>query len=313
MSQSQDLLDNVRPYLQIAMKQINTLPLFTLGVTAAMFLFWFLSFVSSIATAFALKPSDLGNFELSRLTTYPLVHSSSMQFIISIAAFVPLCSRFERQYGTLRSLAMFLGPFESVPGLIYCFLDGFVLRQDGIISGCSVFVFVLLSIEAARYTSGSGSNRNVVVAGKEIPVVAAPFLILILTTIFLPGGSFICHGAAIGVGSLFASGRVDFLLLPLKIVNFVEVKADRLIVLVPHYITAEAASTSFTPLPVSEPGGFRATFNQSSNTLSPDTSTNANANLPRAASPNPLLRAESTRPSANRQASSVWPASQRED
>lgn len=284
MSQSQDLLDNVLPYIQVASQRAKKLPFFTLGITAAMILFFFLSFVSSIYTGFSLRPSDIPKFELSRLTTYPLVHSSFLHILFNLAAFVPLCSRFERRFGTLRSVAMFLGPFESVPGLLYCAIDAALLR-DTAIAGCSVFVFVMLAIEATQY------QGKLVFGGRQIPAYAAPIVPLIVATILLPGSSFIVHCTAIAAGLVFGSGRVDFLLLPLKVVNFVESRAANLFERIPMWVTAESSTSAMRSLPtVESPSSSTSTLTRvSSNSIS------------------------QSKPPTIRQVSSKWPAGQREE
>jgi len=52
-----------------------------------------------------------------RLTTYPFVHKGFFHMFFNLLALVPLLERFESEYGTLISLAMFTGrtPFAS-PG-----------------------------------------------------------------------------------------------------------------------------------------------------------------------------------------------------
>lgn len=315
MSQPQDLFENARPYLQSALKGTRDLPLFTLGITAAMSLFFLLSLVTPILSNFSLKPSDIPNFELSRLTTYPLIHASMLQFIISVGTFVPLCSRFEKKYGTLRSLAMFLGPFESVPGLLYCLVDGVFLRQDSAIVGCSGFVFTMISIEALQYRSKS--SEVFIFAGRRVPVYTVPFFGLALTTLLLPNSSLLLHLAAIGMGFVFGSGRVDFLLLPLRVVNFIETRADVIFSKVPNYITAERATKDFPTLPTDEPSGYSRTSaglpeNAEGIPLQRISSTNTTTAAQAAASA-PNLSPNNARPSVVRQTSSKWTSSQRED
>lgn len=302
MSQSQDLLDHVLPYAQKLVQRTKVLPLFTLGISASMIVFYLLTIVTSIYAGFSLKPSDLRNFELSRLTTYPLIHSSFVQIVLSMAAFVPLCSRFETKFGTARSLAMFLGPFESVPGLLYCFIDGVVLRRDGAVAGCFGFALTMLSIEATQYATTGGMKQSFTLAGKNIPPQALPFMVLVAARIVIPGSSILLHLAAIAIGFIFGSGRVDFLLLPLKIVNFVEGHAKPIIDHIPNYITAEAASTSFTPLPTTEPGGYRRVS---------DNSANLSVNMDELSRTRTV--SNPTKPTLGRQVSTSWTASQRED
>ncbi|CCG84202.1 protein of unknown function [Taphrina deformans PYCC 5710] len=303
MSQSADLLDNVLPYAEVAFQRIKKLSLFTLGISLCMTVFFFMSQVTKIVDTFSLKPSDLPKFEMSRLTTYPLVHYSFLQYFLSLAAFIPLCERFERKYGSLRSLAMFLGPFESVPGLLYCLVNGVFLRHDTAIVGCSGFVFTMVAIECTQYAAKR--NGKVVLGGRQLPAIALPFLLLAATTLFLPGSSISLHCASIAIGFIFGSGRVDFLLLPLKVVNFVESRVAPLVKSrLPMYVTAEDALQADEPaLPTSESPSQRTSSEQH--------------DMLRPVTPIPLTRKESnttSRPVAGtRQVSSKWQTGQRQD
>lgn len=302
MSQSTDLLDNVMPYAEFALQRAKKLSLFTIGISISMTIFFLMSSVTKIVDNFSLKPSDLPKFEMSRLTTYPLVHYSFLQYLLSLAAFIPLCERFERKYGTLRSLAMFLGPFESVPGLLYCLVNGVFLRHDTAIVGCSGFVFTMVAIESSQYAAKK--NVNVIFAGRQVPVISLPFFLLVATTILLPGSSVSLHCASIAIGIVFGSGRVDFLLLPLKVVNFVESRVANVIKSrLPMYVTAEdALKADDLVLPISETPSQRGT-SEAHDTLSP-------------VSAIPLSRKDSNttgRPAGTRQISMKWQSGQRED
>lgn len=237
MSQSTDLLERARPFVDDAVVRARRLPLFTLGIGAAMVFFFLAGIAFDIVGAFSLRPSNLWAFELSRLTTYPLAHVGLLHILLNMAAFVPLCGRFEQRHGTLRTLAMFLGPFESVPGILYCLLDGPILRHDTSIVGCSGWVFTLLAIESTL-----SPDKHVVIAGRRIPSWSVPLILTLAATLLLPGSSLLGHLCALGTGHVFGSGRVDFLLLPLGVCNFVERRIPLAVSsYVPQYVTAEQA------------------------------------------------------------------------
>jgi membrane associated rhomboid family serine protease len=44
-----------------------------------------------------------------RLSTYPLIHQNVIHAILNILALTPLMERFESEYGTLTTLALFFG------------------------------------------------------------------------------------------------------------------------------------------------------------------------------------------------------------
>ena len=249
-----DLLDRARPFVSDGVNHARHLPLFTLGVGVAMAVFAVAGLVLPIADWFSLRPSNLWAFQLSRLTTYPLAHVGLLHFLLNAAAFVPLCARFERRHGTLRTLAMFLGPFESVPGLLYCVVDGGILRQDTAIVGCSGWVFTLLAVE-------SMGSEHVVVAGQRVPAWGVPLALVVAAALVLPGTSLLGHLCALATGYVFGSGRVDFLLLPLAICNFVERRIPIAVTqYVPQYITAEhAINSTQDDIEVQRPRPSRAT------------------------------------------------------
>ncbi|ORY77728.1 hypothetical protein BCR37DRAFT_400447 [Protomyces lactucae-debilis] len=235
-----DVLEKARPYMDIALKRAKKLPLFTQAITAVMVLFFLLSFVSGINDAFMLYPSAIiPDWELSRLTTYPLVHLSFLHLLLNVIAFVPLAARFELRFGTLRTLAMLLGPFESVPGLLYCFFEGTILRSEPGLAGASGFVFTLLAIE-----SMVSRQESWTIAGRSIPAWTAPIVALFVSLLLLPGSSFLGHLFAMATGYVFGSGHVDFLLLPSWVVDFVEHRGKFLFDKLPNYVTAERAAES---------------------------------------------------------------------
>lgn len=274
-------MERAQPYISKAVSKVKTLPLFTIAISVVIIFFYLLSFISGIVEAFWLRPSSLWNLELSRLTTYPLVHFSFLHIALNLTAFIPLCAKFEKQYGTLRSIAMFLGPFESFPGILYSIIDGGILRMDTAIAGSSGYVFTLMTIESMIL--GRGRSGAIIFAGRQIPYWSLPLILLALSTIFLPGSSFLGHCCAIAVGALFGTGRVDFLLLPQEIVKWLERKGHMVVALLPGYVTAEEAGSNNPELPTTESiGGFSGPgYRVGSTGMSPDGS-----HTPFLASPN---------------------------
>ena len=47
--------------------------------------------------------------EAYRMNTFPLIHLNFMHALLNVLALTPLLERFESEYGTLTSLAMFFG------------------------------------------------------------------------------------------------------------------------------------------------------------------------------------------------------------
>ena len=55
--------------------------------------------------------------------------------LVDVVCLVPLMERFEKEWGTLVSLAMFLGPLATIPAGLYMFLDMVVFRQNTPVMG----------------------------------------------------------------------------------------------------------------------------------------------------------------------------------
>jgi membrane associated rhomboid family serine protease len=85
-----------------------------------------------------------------RLNLFPLMHLGFFHLFFNIIALAPLLERFESEFGTLVTLALFTGPFGTLPGGIYTLLEKFILRSNTTVMGASVWVFLLLSSEAMK-------------------------------------------------------------------------------------------------------------------------------------------------------------------
>lgn len=127
--------------LQRSVAYINRLPLFTRLIVVAIVAFEVLAVAVrswwDVRAWGALAPDELGlasrtccvdwggcSRETERLTlggcavyrtnTYPLVHSSVFHLVVNLLAVVPMLDMFEREYGTLTTLALFLGRESAV-------------------------------------------------------------------------------------------------------------------------------------------------------------------------------------------------------
>jgi glycosylphosphatidylinositol transamidase len=54
-----------------------------------------------------------------RTNTYPLLHINVFHLVINFLGLVPLLERFEKEHGSLASVALFFGPLSTVPALMY--------------------------------------------------------------------------------------------------------------------------------------------------------------------------------------------------
>lgn len=87
------------------------LPLFTRGVILAILFFWILELqtVWSVIQWGALIPQEIGLGTMYRLNTFPLIHMGFWHMLADTICLVPLLERFEAEWGTLNSVALFLG------------------------------------------------------------------------------------------------------------------------------------------------------------------------------------------------------------
>jgi GPI-anchor transamidase subunit GAA1 len=100
----------------------------------------------------SLKPSAIGLFSggMYRLNTYIFIHRGFWHMLINLLAYVPLMERFEKEWGTLTTLALWLGPLATIPGGVYLGVEYGLLGWDGAVCGASVVVFLLVASEAAK-------------------------------------------------------------------------------------------------------------------------------------------------------------------
>lgn len=98
----------------------------------------------------ALVPLEVGFGSMYRLNTYPLVHMGLIHMLMDTICLVPLLERFESEWGTLNCLALWLGPLSTIPAGMYVVIERFVLGRNTAVLGSSVWVFVLLGIEAVK-------------------------------------------------------------------------------------------------------------------------------------------------------------------
>lgn len=135
------------------------LPLFTRLTILIILVLYIISLQSawSVVAWGALKPSVIGIFTggMYRLNTYPFVHRGFWHMLFNLLALVPLFERFEKESGTLTSAALWLGPLATLPGGMYIGIERGIFGGDAQVVGASVWVFLLLAVEAVRSSRGN--------------------------------------------------------------------------------------------------------------------------------------------------------------
>ncbi|KAL5113616.1 putative rhomboid protease [Pleosporales sp. CAS-2024a] len=182
-----------------------------------------------------LEPAKMDLTQMHRLNLFPLLHLNFFHLMFNIAAVTPLLERFESEFGTLVTLALFTGPFGTMPGGIYTLLEKFVLRSNTIVMGASIWFFLLLSAEVMKTHK---TNPSFNVGPYKIPTWSTPLILVVVTSMIVPNVSLIGHLCGAGIGYLWASGYIKFLVPHEKILRWVETKLN-LLGRLPHYVSVD--------------------------------------------------------------------------
>ncbi|KAF2752218.1 rhomboid protein 2 [Sporormia fimetaria CBS 119925] len=212
------------------------LPIFTRCALLIMVALWAATIpLPWLRDATSLDPDKVNLSSLHRLNTFPIMHLNFIHMIFNVVAFAPLLERFESEFGTLVCLALFTGPFGLLPGLGYLLLEKVILRGNNAVMGASVWVFMLLASEALK---AHKANPNFNIGPKRIPTWTTPLILVAITSMLVPNVSLIGHLCGAGVGYLWGSGYIKFIVPPEKVLRFFESKLN-LLGRVPHYVSVD--------------------------------------------------------------------------
>ncbi|KAF2869023.1 hypothetical protein BDV95DRAFT_109902 [Massariosphaeria phaeospora] len=215
---------------------ILRLPLCTRLLLAAMVGLWIAAIPFPWLREWArLDPDKMDFTQMHRLNLFPIMHLNFLHLIFNMLAVTPLIERFEAEYGTLVTLALFTGPFGTLPGGIYVLLEKFVLRTNTSVMGASIWVFLLLASEAMKT---SKTNPNFSIGPYKIPTWTTPLILVLLTSFVVPNVSLVGHLCGAGIGYLWASGYIKFLVPHEKILRWLETKLN-LLGRLPHYVSVD--------------------------------------------------------------------------
>ncbi|CAP49272.1 uncharacterized protein PODANS_5_5980 [Podospora anserina S mat+] len=213
------------------------LPLFTRVVIIAIVGFWLagLQSIVDIQQWGALIPDEMGLATLYRMNTFPFIHLNIFHAVMNILALTPLMERFEAEYGTLNCLALFFGPLTTIPAFLYIGLEKFVFGNNVAVMGASMWVFLLLGVEAVKTYK---VNPNFVIGTYSIPTWTTPIGVLFAMAVLVPSSSFWGHAAGLVIGYGAGLGYVKFLAPPEKILRWIEGKLN-LLGRLPHYVSID--------------------------------------------------------------------------
>ncbi|ROW01800.1 hypothetical protein VPNG_07816 [Cytospora leucostoma] len=167
----------------------------------------------------ALVPDEVGFATLYRTNTYPFVHLNFFHMIINVIAVTPFLERFESEFGTLTSLALFFGPFSTLPAALYMLFEKAILRSNNGVMGASVWFFLLLGAEAIRTYR---TNPHFTIATYNIPTWITPLLLAFVISALVPSTSLLGHLCGLIVGYASGLGYLKFLSPPEKALRWIE-------------------------------------------------------------------------------------------
>ncbi|MCJ1378053.1 putative rhomboid protease [Xylographa soralifera] len=228
------------------------LPLFTRATLLAILVFWILELQSTwnVVRWGGLVPNEVGFGTMYRLNTYPLIHVNFLHALFNALALTPLMERFEAENGTLVTLAMFFGPLSTLPAALYLLVERGILRSNTAVQGASVWVFVLLGVEAMK---AYRANPYFSISTVQIPTWTTPLFILVCVTALVPYTSLLGHFCALGVGYIYGLGYLKILAPPEKILRWIEGKLN-LLGRLPHYVSVDQKTFGrYGVLPTSTP------------------------------------------------------------
>jgi membrane associated rhomboid family serine protease len=220
-----------------ARSYVLRLPLLTRCFAAAIVLFWIagLQGLFDVRAWGDLDPKEVGFGTLYRLNTFPFVHLNLFHAFFNILALTPLLERFEMQNGTLTSLALFLGPFGTIPAVLYLFVEKYIFWGSTAIMGASIWVFLLLGVEAIQTFR---ANPKFNIGSYFIPTWTTPLMLLLVVEALMPSSSFLGHICGLVVGYAWGLGYIRFLAPPDKILRWIEGKLG-LLERLPRYVSVD--------------------------------------------------------------------------
>ncbi|KAI1340667.1 hypothetical protein F5Y15DRAFT_379540 [Xylariaceae sp. FL0016] len=231
-------MPNVQSFSTLrARSYVVRLPLFTRAIIVIIVASWLASLQSmwNLKTWGALIPNEIGITTMYRINTFPLIHLNFFHAFVNILAITPLLERFETEFGTLTSLALFFGPLTTIPAFAYVFLERFIFMMNTAVMGASIWVFLLLGMEAVRTYK---TNPYLTIATYNIPTWTTPLAMVLVIEALMPSTSFFGHLCGVGTGYLFGLGYLKFIAPPEKALRWVEGRLN-LLGRLPHYVSVD--------------------------------------------------------------------------
>lgn len=114
-------------------------------------------------------------------------------------------------------------------------LERYVFFSNSAAVGASVWVFLLLSVEAIKTYR---QNPHLTIGGYPIPTWTTPLFLMFIIHFLVPATSLLGHLCGAAVGYLWGLGYIKFLAPSEKILRWVEGKLN-LLGRLPHYVSVD--------------------------------------------------------------------------
>uniref|UniRef100_A0A3P9A2C3 Peptidase S54 rhomboid domain-containing protein n=1 Tax=Esox lucius TaxID=8010 RepID=A0A3P9A2C3_ESOLU len=151
---------------------------------------------------FSLGTTTFGSGDVHKLITYSFHHRTVTQLLLSIGVLVPLCGGIEKSLGTVRFLLIFLLLSIST-GVLYTTL-GLLLfgtSAQNLVEGLVPVSLSVMSMATVHSRMVKGF-----LFGVSVPMLALPWLFLLIVTILVPNTVFLCNVVAIIAGGVYGKG-----------------------------------------------------------------------------------------------------------
>lgn len=150
---------------------------------------------------FGLEPTDVASLHVYKLLTYTLFHADLPSLLCNIAILWYFGSGLEKSVGTVKYCYLFV-VFSVASGLLSLLLVYIVYGVEGTedISGFTPVVFAMIGMTSTR-----SKIRRALLFGVSIPVVLAPWVLLLIAFV-VPRTVFLCNVSGIVVGEIYGVG-----------------------------------------------------------------------------------------------------------
>lgn len=214
----------MRQHLQQVLDMIpRPLPVISTGVCGFLVLAYLASlFNPALLENWALSATTLAEFQMHRLNTYPLIHTSLLHLLSNLLVlYVPLAS-FEVTHGSLHT-AVLLNTLGAITGIAYTITTHILVYLgidtpdvlDTYILGSSGWAFSFVTIHALTTSIRTPMTKFAIASSPySIPTVFIPIIYLIISWVIVPNSSFLGHFISIICGFLVFKNLIAVLAIP---------------------------------------------------------------------------------------------------